>query len=389
MKFKNLLVTICMGLIISTPTLAASQGGYSGGGGDLHEMNTNAAWFLGQTPITYCIQRSEKFVLAVPEIQKNFEASVTLWKSYIRDRKIHAQEPQDRRLNLNFQYSGACTGTENLKIYLGVENSAVTTAKKKFEKPYAFAIRESYDLDKKMGKGFMWFAEAASIYPKGGSGFPNWHDPYTLQGIMTHELGHILGVGHVEDTIMEEEMMSYMQMMDPSSAFNSRGKAVLTSIDDLRILHIGGTSHIEIPGRISNNNNEDQITETFKNFMGRMPVGKVRMTSYCCEILKLKMSDDSSERTFDIKINNDLRNEFSLANGLFRINYKDGYNSALSYGVSGFSGVGFITSATGKTYTIQYSINASNIGGPVILKYIDGEKVKDLFLSNIKGSKFN
>jgi hypothetical protein len=389
MKYKNLLVTLSIGLSIFNPAFAAS-GGYSGGGGDLHEVGVDSAWYLGQGPVTYCIERSDKFIYSIPEIQKTFEAAANLWKSYIQDRRIHFNEPLDHRLNLNFQYSGACTGLENLRIYLGVENSAVAAAKKKFERPYAFAIRESYDLDKKMGKGFMWFAETASIYPNGGSGFPNWHDPYTLQGMMTHEIGHILGVGHIDGTIMDADLMSDLQMMDPKNpAMNSRGKAKLTSIDDLKILRFSWNSSMKVPGRISYIQSVDQTANTFKDFMGRMPVGNVRLTLTCQDTLKLTIGDDSSENVFDIKGSSELRNEFSLGGNIFSIHFVDKYNTAISLGTVGYSGIGSITSLTGKIFTVHYSINASALSGPFQIKYIDGEKVKDLFISNVKGSQFN
>lgn len=387
----NFLVSL---ILLCTSSLAR-QGGYSGGGGDYHSIDSGAAWFIGTQQITYCIEASNDFGLTTNEIQQSFENAVGTWKQYIRDRRIHASEPEERRLNLNFSYSAACSGQENLRIYLGVEPNEVLQAKKKFEKPYAFAIRESYDLTTGMAKGFMWFAKSGSLFPGAyAGGFPNWKNPYTLQGMMLHELGHVLGVaGHVDGTIMAEDMMSTLQFMDSKEDWaRSRGQAMLTSIDDLRILYFNSNSSFKIEGGISYYNQIDVINESFKTFMDRLPVGKVKLTlsqNYSVSdslMFELVIADEKESRTFVIQRPSALRNEFQLLGGIFGILYKDRYQTKLSYGSAGESGIGFTTTKSGKSITINYSINAEGSGGPVRLFYLDGQTQKELFYSSVRGN---
>ena len=66
----------------------------------------------------------------------------------------------------------------------------------------------------------------------------------------------------------------------------------------------------------------------------------------------------------------------------------DQYPTVASIVAVGMSGVGTIKAKTGKSYTVQYSINAEGFNGPVHMTLIDGGKIRDIFYSNINGSNF-
>lgn len=363
-------------------------GGYSGGGGDYHQIGTGTAWYIGTKEIQYCIDKSANFGFTANELQQNFESAAETWKRYIQEKRIQMDLPQENRLNLNLRYAGICKGNEDLRLYFGSEPAEVIEAKKKFEKPYAFAIRESYDLSTGMGKGFIWFATPGSVFPLAGdTGFPNWSKPYTLHGMMLHELGHVLGVGHLEGTIMRESMMSWMQLMDSSEAWaQSRGKAVLTSIDDIKNLFFRSYLNLDVEGRFSYNKDPNETKSIFKIFMGRDPVGDVRVTFSNGSPMKLVVSDSKEKMGFDISAPSDARKEFSLLSDIFGVYYQGKYPTVASTGAIGTSGVGFLKAKDGKTYTLQYSINAEGVDGPVHLTLLDGANTKKIFFSNINGS---
>lgn len=370
-------------------TQAFAVGGYSGGGSDYHEIGTGTAWFIGTKEIPYCIQKSDNFGLSTTEIQQNFDSAVQTWTRYIQDRKIQTTLPREHQLNLNFRYVGACQGTELVRLYFGLEPKEVLEAKKKFEKPYAFAIRESYDLAAGMGKGFIWFAQTGSLFPKAGTtGFPNWTQPYTLHGMMLHELGHVLGVGHMDGTIMAESLMHWMQMGDSNESWaTSRAKAVLTSIDDLKILYYGSNLEFKIDGQLSYNWQANEAKANFKTFMGREPVGEVRATYYNGQYKKLALTDSKGSTTFDIKTFEPLAKSFILQSNIFGVHYLDGNPTVLQVASQGLAGVGTITAKDGKSYTLHYSVNAYGLNGPVNMSFIDGQgSIRELFFSDIKGS---
>lgn len=378
------LAFVFAGLVLNlSGQVFSAAGGYSGGGGDYHQMGYGTAWYIGTKEIQYCIQKDSNFGFSTAELQKNFESAAQTWKKYILNRKIQTQLPLENRLNLNFLYVGDCKGSEDLRLYFGVETNEVIKSKKKFEKPYAFAIRESYDLAAGMGKGFIWFAAPGSVFPKAGdTGFPNWTKPYTLHGMMLHELGHVLGVGHIEGTIMRESMMSWMQMMDINEPWaQSRGHAALTNVDDMKILFFHTDSEFDIAGRFTYNKESKQTKETFRTFMGRDPVGDVKVNFQHGEKMRLTIEDAQEKMTFDISAPLALRKEFSLLDNIFGVYYK----AVVSVSSRGLSGIGFLTAKDGHNYTLQYNINAEGLAGPVHLSLIDGSQSKEIFFSNNNG----
>lgn len=385
MKVAHALTSLA--LIVSGQAFA-DAGGYSGGGGDYHQIGFGTAWYIGTKEIQYCIEKTSSFGFTVNELQQNFESAAETWKQYIQDRRIQMDLPQENRLNLNLRYVGKCKGNEDLRLYFGSEPAEVIEAKKKFEKPYAFAIRESYDLPTGMGKGFIWFATPGSVFPLAGdTGFPNWLKPYTLHGMMLHEVGHVLGVGHLEGTIMRESMMSWMQLMDSREAWaQSRGKAVLTSIDDIKILFYRSYLNLDVEGRFSYNKDSNETKSIFRIFTGRDPASDVRVTFSNGSSMKLVVSDSKDKFAFDISAPSDARNDFSLLSGIFGVYYQGKYPTVESTGAIGTSGVGFLTAKDGKSYTLQYSINADGLNGPVHLTLLDGVNTKKIFFSNINGS---
>lgn len=71
---------------------------------------------------------------------------------------------------------------------------------------------------------------------------------------------------------------------------------------------------------------------------------------------------------------------------IFGVYYQGKFPTVESTGAIGTSGVGFLHAKDGKKYTLQYSINAEGLNGPVQITLLDGTNTKQIFYSNIKGS---
>lgn len=366
----------------------AHSGGYSGGGGDHQDIGTGTAWYIGNKKISYCIEKSANFGVGTVDLQQTFEKAAATWRQYILQRHIQMDLPPEHRLNLNFQYQGACQGSENLRLYFGVDSPEVVEAKKKYQKPYALSYRESYDVATGMGKGFIWLAQTGSLFPLAGdTGFPNWTKPFTVHGMMLHELGHVLGVGHLDGTIMREEMMATMQLMDSSEEWSlKRGEAKLTNIDDIKILFLRNYFDLVIPGRLTYRQDPLETAAIFHLFMGRNPVGEVQTSFINGTPFKWILGDDRGQVTFDISSSVKLQRQFNLLQRIFGAHYMDKYSTTLSSSAIGVSGVGVVTAKTGKSYTLHYSINAEGLDGPVRVTLMDGLQSKEVFFSNINGS---
>ena len=385
MKLKSLI----FGMIISLSLQSFSrEGGYSGGGGDHRHMGSDSAWFLGTQEIQYCIQRSPKFVKSEAEINSNFISAVQTWKKYIQDRKVHSDVSQEIQLNLNYRFTGNCQGTEDLRLIFGIETAEVQKAKKQFQNPYSFAIRESYDVKNKMGKGFIWFDNEGALFPLAGDvGFPNWSKPYTLHGMMLHELGHVLGIGHVDGTIMSQNMISTLQFMDRTDSEDQKiGKTLLTHIDHKNILYFNlmSSSQIVVDGRFTYRKDDLQkSSELFKLFVDREPVGKVKLKFLIETPIRFQIADDKGSYDFVIPSHMKMRHEFVISDSLFKTYFlSENSASAYQYSSVGISGIVFVTSRSGQILTLQYSINSNSLYGPVVMSLVDKDEPQVIFYSN-------
>ncbi|MGZ3693350.1 MAG: hypothetical protein ACXWQO_04040 [Bdellovibrionota bacterium] len=112
---------------------------------------------------------------------------------FFRDGSRRKGDPAEPLFRSYGRVNEHCDGTEDLKIYYGVENESVREAKKLYDNPAAFAHLESYDEQTGQGKGFIWIARSPEIL---------FH-PYHRLALLIHEMGHAFGHDHIEGTIMD------------------------------------------------------------------------------------------------------------------------------------------------------------------------------------------
>src|SRR5438874_11981420 len=75
--------------LASTGTTHPTSGGDISGGGDLKSPDSGAAWVLSPgAPIRACVERSQGFPVAEPEIRQTIQKAYATWKRYIVDRHI-------------------------------------------------------------------------------------------------------------------------------------------------------------------------------------------------------------------------------------------------------------------------------------------------------------
>jgi hypothetical protein len=108
---------------------------------------------------------------------------------------------------LSGMHSG-CTGNEDLRVYLGETPPEVQKLMVQFVDPYAFVAVTSTESDRNWNQGFLWVAPPGAVYPS--RNIPTWNlasPGSTAYGafkyLMLHEVGHIFGNSHIDDTVME------------------------------------------------------------------------------------------------------------------------------------------------------------------------------------------
>ena len=189
----------------------AGDGSGSSGGGDLYKADFEAAWFIGDQPINYCIEMADDFPIERERVSTTIQAVISQWKDYVVRKDI--EKGAKVKLNFNYHYTEQCSPETELTFYFGVDNPRVRKAKTSFSDPIAFAWKESYDFESGMGKGLVWVKTDPSDNQLFGNQYPNlhpWRTNNSFYRILLHEFGHIFGVPHVPHTIMDDNLPNWL-----------------------------------------------------------------------------------------------------------------------------------------------------------------------------------
>jgi hypothetical protein len=386
MKFK---VILALAFILASHICIA--GNEIGNGDDNIGVGHKAAWFLGDKPVYYCYETSHDFGLSSTQIEAYVEKVVKKWKNYVVSKGIHSKLTQYRP---SFDYIALqeCDSSEDIKFYLGTSDKDVENDKKVFVNPTAFTKKTESDFVNGWGKGYIWVAPPKSIYPN--ADFPNWSYGYTFEGIITHEIGHVLGIAdHVDGTIMEN-LTHWLQVAATSP---KRAEAVLTSIDDRKELVLCKDCAVKYEGTITSYNTPEK-EKTFQLLMGRKSQGQIKASyeiqnssGYLSHIYSL--GDDRSQRNFEISWIPKAYSETVNANTIFysvlgkTVEHSGkvklmGYN----YSTSSEARLGNINVSEGTSFQVIVERNSQTMGNvPLHIKYIHKNEAKDLFSPILNG----
>lgn len=182
------------------------EGTDRGNGADVESPIANSAWYADpERVVKYCMEVSPGFGVTADVAHGTFQRAVARWAEYYKNKEF-VLIYRKVGLSFKFQRSNECDGEQDLTIYLGVKSDETEKAAGAFDKPWAFSVQKEYDAKSRWGKGYMWFADAG-IYSSGRKPFskqPDWTRSGSLEVLMTHELGHVFGIGHIAGTIMDE-----------------------------------------------------------------------------------------------------------------------------------------------------------------------------------------
>ncbi len=213
------LVLPCLVITFFAATLVhAAAGTESSGGTEFYQPT--GAWFKSlnaDRKIRTCVLISDDFGV---ERQGSDGAQATLqlafkkWGDYLLEKRI--QKFPVNNINDGYFFNtelemldtcGAGEQTEDLRVYLGFKDEQVLAAKSKFTKPYGFvSLSSNSSSHHKWQQGFIYIATPSEIAPA-----PAWSKGGDhLLGILLHEVGHILGNGHLDGTIMESNLGEWL-----------------------------------------------------------------------------------------------------------------------------------------------------------------------------------
>lgn len=248
------------------------RGGSDGGGGDTILPWADTAWFVGKDrTVTACFERSSTFGLSDIEVKSSIQSAYKVWADYLKFKTGDVNHSETIDLPTTVQVHDRCSGNEDLVIYFGVKNAQVSGALKQFVHPVAFAKRTStatFTWD----KGFIWIADSAEAHELLRT---NWTSDLLL-GALVHEIGHVLGCGHVSGTIMRANILEFLKQ----STFISSPKvqhAMMSNVDwEDDLLEMG--FNFNFNGKVEDFKSCSDCNffdKFFNELMGRDPVGDV------------------------------------------------------------------------------------------------------------------
>ena len=366
-------------------------GGMDSGGSDNKDVLSGVAWFLGNRTVHYCIDLAPDFGVTKLQAKVDIESAFATWNDYISAKRIFEnmnrtdlsptrEQYKEVHTAHAYQFSDLCDGTQDLVFHLGTLTPAILEQKKFYENPTAFVYRESFDVAQGWGKGWIWVSPPNAVFPD--KKFPDWTLPERLHGTLLHEIGHILGNGHVPGTIMQEDL-TYWMLSDP--VMQERDRAVLTHIDDAKELYICRDCPFSFEGELGVGFHTPQSAEdTFPRLLGRSSVGNIQARfEYSNQGYRLSVSDELGKTDFEIRIT-DPGADFELAKDVFRMTRVDPVSVEGPVASQiGLSSIGQLT-IQGKTETVLIDRN-SDVSAPLVISLLDGGKRVQIFTASLQG----
>ncbi len=204
------MVSITFFLLTSLFSSTALSGGMTSSGGEFITTEKNP-WFTGESDIHYCIKKSNYFSVEIDDTRKIIKEAIKDWTltlKLLNPKKTSFKLPDGNYKNLSLNFKEVNCNKENIQLwfYLGsfnkeIEQSLSTMAK------FTAAFAGHLGINNKTGrtkKGIIWLAPDMGprkyIGPSISKQF--WMKDQIFFNTLLHELGHMFGLGHLEDGIM-------------------------------------------------------------------------------------------------------------------------------------------------------------------------------------------
>jgi len=322
------------------------KGSSSSIGTDAMDLRTQAAWFYGEQPIVTCYNQIRTFGVNEEVSKRAITAALQHWKAYFLTSKI-VKARIEFSPNTNFKFIGKCKGDEDLVIFLGTgpifANTQDLKAVEKLNFPAAYANKTHMSRDMKWGKGYI------RLVPNGYYGkeplFPNWGRANALEGVLTHELGHVLGFLHTPGTLMQAELID--------DAFSEKGlRRIAIDYDRALISCVDCEKSFRLAEQVR--------SQKFFKALGFSDFTKIRL-------IKNKNTFTLSDGEKDLKVEETSRSSMSTTKSLISV-----FDEALNDSVEAFNLYGYLEKP--KKTPLLIEVNSSSSGSAIVLRAIENDE---------------
>jgi hypothetical protein len=262
---------------------------------------TQHAWFAdSKREVAYCISVSDDFGVGKARVAALVEETLAIWKHYLETRHTVAKHFNSTR----YKYLQACEANVDLRFAFGSQDESLAAIINTIDGPAGQHVL-SIDKPAHWSKGIVWLAAEKSK----GTNFPLWSvkENAALKGALLHQIGHILGLAHVNGTIMEEDLNSTIM------AVPDRNVPLLTTIDwDVlvaRPIHYAATSSFLRPQE------EEQRKILFAKMTGKPALGPVTSSLQIANVNEMTLTLTDGVRSATSKFANSKLKRERVAGG--------------------------------------------------------------------------
>lgn len=189
--------------------------GWASGGGMIHKDELNP-WFLENTKVVhFCIDIDEQnFGISTSEARGQIEWALKEWKSAFDVAEDSYYEPHELEPYDNIHVATqkfievSCSQLDvDLRFQLGTLTAEQINLFEKPEDYIGIAFRTNYKLENMKGRGFVYLAPTKGTLKPNNSDMMDdaWsqHNSLALKLVLIHELGHVFGIAHTPNTVMD------------------------------------------------------------------------------------------------------------------------------------------------------------------------------------------
>lgn len=180
------------------------------GGGSIFNPSLRSAWFIKDGDVSYCVAKDYNFPQTEDAIHQIIQYSFHKWQNYFVSKGWGSY-------NLRLERNDRCQGDEDMTFYMGGKPDAIEDEVDGFATAVAFTHVKSMSTARDWKKGFVYFRNpdfTTLVKRRLLGAVPDWKNLSNVSAMMLHEVGHIMGVAHVEGTVMKSTIAQELSTID-------------------------------------------------------------------------------------------------------------------------------------------------------------------------------